>query len=196
MPEKADGKRRRRSRREVVKREKREETQNVPQSQPSLRQDILFLLLKIGIICLIIIVLFTFIYGVFRCEESGMSPAVKDGDLIVYYRLDKNYVPSDVAVVEYEGRLSPRRVIATEGDTVDITEDGLTVNGALQQESEIYEETLLYEDGIDFPLILEQGEIFLLGDAREHAADSRIYGPVKAEETYGKVMMVIRRRGI
>ena len=174
----------------------REQKEGRKSEQPSLRQDILFLLLKIGIICLIIIILFTFIYGIFRCEESGMSPAVKDGDLIVYYRLDKNYVSSDVAVVEHEGRLSPRRVIATEGDTIDITEDGLTVNGALQQESEIYEETLLYEDGIDFPLTLEPGEIFLLGDAREHAADSRIYGPVKAEETYGKVMMVIRRRGI
>lgn len=164
--------------------------------QPSLMQDILFLLLKIGIICLIVFILFSFIYGVFRCEDGGMSPAIKDGDLIMYYRLDKNYVVSDTAVVRYEDRLVPRRVVAVEGDTVDITEEGLTVNGALQQESEIYEETLLYEDGVDFPLTLESGEIFLLGDAREHAADSRIYGPVKAEDTYGKVIVVIRRRGI
>lgn len=165
-------------------------------SRPSLLQDILFLLLKTGIICLILIVLFTFIYGIFRCEENGMFPSVKDGDLIVYYRLDKEYKVSDVAIVEYKGELSPRRVAATQGDTVDITEEGLTINGALQQESEIYEETLLYEDGIDFPVTLQEGEVFLLGDAREHAEDSRLYGPVRAEETYGKAMLVIRRRGI
>lgn len=164
--------------------------------QPSLLQDVLFLLAKMGIICLIIFILFMFVYGIFRCREGGMTPAVKDGDLVIYYRLDKNYVVSDVAVVEYEGELSPRRVAAAAGDTVDITEEGLMVNGALQQETEIYEETFRYEEGIEFPVTLEEGEIFLLGDAREHAADSRIYGSVKAEDTRGKVMAVLRRRGI
>ncbi len=164
--------------------------------QPSLLQDVLFLLLKIGIIALLFFGLFTFVYGIFSCREPGMEPAVKDGDMVIYYRLDKNYQISDTVAVEYQGETMVRRVVAAEGDKVDITEDGLIINGALQQEENIYEETLRYEEGIDFPITIQEGEVFLLGDARENATDSRIYGPVKVRDTLGKVMVIIRRRGI
>lgn len=36
--------------------------------------------------------------------------------------------------MNYQGKEQVRRVIATAGDVVDITEDGLTINGAPQQE--------------------------------------------------------------
>ena len=88
-----------------------------------------------------------------------------------------------------------RRVVAVEGDTVDITEDGLEVNGYLQQENLIYEKTRRYEEGIDFPVTLKANEVFVLGDARENATDSRVYGVVNIEETKGKVMLIIRKRG-
>ena len=86
--------------------------------------------------------------------------------------------------------------MAVEGDTVDISEDGLIINGSLQQEDNIYEDTQRYEEGIDFPITLQEDEIFLLGDSRENATDSRIFGPVKTNETLGKVIMILRRRGI
>jgi type IV secretory pathway protease TraF len=38
--------------------------------------------------------------------------------------------------------------------------------------------------------------VFVLGDAREGAADSRIYGPVNTEDTLGTVITVIRRRSL
>ena len=68
-----------------------------------------------------------------------MYPNIKDGDLVVYYRLDKNYTARDLTVLDYQGSRQVRRVIAVAGDTVDITEDGLLVNGSPQQEPGIYE---------------------------------------------------------
>lgn len=171
--------------------------ETIKKKPPSLAQDLLFVLLKIGVIVLIFVAIFTFLYGAFRCEDPEMSPAIKDGDLVIYYRLDKEYVVSDVAAIEENGKITAKRVVAEGGDTVDINEEGqLLVNGAVQQETSIYESTYRYEEGIDFPVTLQEGEIFLLGDARENSTDSRIYGPVKEEDTLGKVIMIFRRRGI
>ena len=69
---------------------------------------------------------------------------------------------------------------------MDITEDGLLVNGSPQQEPGIYEETKRYAEGMDFPVTLQDGEVFVLGDAREDATDSRVYGTVRVEDTLGK----------
>lgn len=163
---------------------------------PSLLQDMLFLFMKLGIICLVFAVLFTFVYGAYSCRDNYMNPAITDGDFVIYYRLDKNYVVGDAVALKYEGKMITLRVVAEEGDRVDISEDGLLVNGALQQEQDIYQDTERFEEGIDFPITIQEGEVFLLGDAREDATDSRIIGPVKIDDTYGKVMMIIRRRGI
>ena len=162
----------------------------------SLKQDVQLLLLKIGILAVLAAFLFLFVFGVARCSDASMFPAVKDGDLAVYYRADKDYMQGDVVVLKVDGKTQIRRVAAVAGDTVDITEDGLYINGALQMESNIYEKTHRYQEGIDFPVTLQDGEIFVLGDAREHSTDSRIYGLVKIKDTKGTVITLIRRRGI
>ena len=164
--------------------------------RPSLGLDLLLLLVKLLMVAAVFAILLFFVFGIMRCPDLSMSPAVKDGDLVIYYRLDKSYAANDVIVVDMDGELSVRRVVAVAGDTVDITEDGLVVNGAMQQEANIYEETNRYEEGVDFPLTVREGQVFVLGDSRENSTDSRIYGPVDIHETKGKVMTIIRRRGI
>ncbi len=167
-----------------------------PPPKSQLSRDLLLLGLKILILGVVFAALFLFVFGLSRNADMSMSPAVKDGDLVLYYRLDKNYRQSDVVVLDVDGETQIRRVVAVAGDTVDVTENGLMVNGALQQESGIYEKTERYEEGIAFPVTLKEGEIFVLGDSREHSTDSRIYGPVSTRDTLGKVITVIRRRGI
>jgi len=165
--------------------------------QPSIWRDMLFLLIKAGSIALIFVLLLTFLYGIIRYQEPGMIPAIKDGDLVVFYRYTSvGYLPQDVVVLEYNGQKQVRRVVATAGDTVDITDEGLVINGALQQEPEIFQKTERYQGGISFPLTVPEGQVFLLGDSRMGATDSRIYGCVGIEETLAKAMTVIRRRSI
>lgn len=162
-----------------------------------LLKDLLSLVLKIAFIILIFILLFTFLFGILRSSDPSMAPAVKDGDLVLFSRYtESGYQARDAIVVERDGRKEIRRVIATEGDVVDITEDGLMINGSLQQEQEIYQQTDRFVGGPEFPLTVPSGELFVLGDSRRAATDSRIYGCVKIEDTSGKVMSVIRRRGI
>jgi len=164
---------------------------------PPLWKDLLYLFLKIASIALAFVLLFTFLFGLIRCQEPYMDPAIKDGDLVIYYRYtNSGYLPQDVVVLKFNGQEQIQRVIATAGDTVDITEDGLLINGALQQESNVYQKTERYEDGVDFPLTVPEGEVFVLGDSRVGSTDSRVYGCVKIKDTLGKVMTVIRRRSI
>lgn len=159
-------------------------------------RDILFLFLKIAAVTAALVLVLTFLYGLHRNADPSMNPSIRAGDLVLFYRLDKTYAVGDTLLLEYEGQRQARRVIAASGDTVDITEDGLMINGALQQEPEIYQKTQRYANGVVFPLTVGEGQVFVLGDARENAIDSRVYGAVKVTDTLGKIITILRIRNI
>ena len=160
-------------------------------------KDLLFLIIKIVLILLAFVAMFTFLFGFVRYGEPSMTPSIKDGDLLIYHRYTKvGYMIRDAIILEHDGQIQARRVVATAGDVVDITESGLVINGSVQQETDIYQDTERYMDGVAFPLTVPDGFVFVLGDSRTGATDSRIYGPVDIDDTLGKVMAVIRRRSI
>ena len=165
--------------------------------QTSLTRELLLLLAKVAAIVLVTVMLFTFVYGAIRYQEPYMSPAIKDGDLVIFYRFaKKTYMPRDLVVVKMGSNKEVRRIIACGGDVVDITDSGLVINGALQQEPDIRSPTYRYNEGVDFPLTVPYGEYFVLADERAGAIDGRIYGTVKQDDLAGKVMTMIRRRGL
>ena len=167
-----------------------------PAYQP-LWKDLLALAAKIAAIALAFVLMFTFVFGLMRYLDPAMAPTIKDGDLVIFYRhVGDGYLPQDTVALEVGGMQHVRRVIAVAGDTVDITDDGLLINGGLQFEPHITEVTRRYQEGIDFPLTVPEGSIFVLGDSREGATDSRVYGTVRIEDTLGKVITVVRRRNI
>lgn len=169
-----------------------------PQSSlpaPSIWRELGSLAVKIAVISACFLLIFSFFYGFHRNTDPDMAPMVKDGDLTLFYRLDKDYAIGDLLLLDFKGERQVRRVVASAGDTVDITENGLIINGGMQHEPEIFQQTWRYENGISFPLTVGEGQIFVLGDARENATDSRVYGPVNTKDTLGTVITVIRRRG-
>ena len=172
------------------------ETEKKAIQEPSLAQDIIQLLLKIVLIILAVILVFTFMYGMARINDVSMKPAIKDGDLVMYYRLDKNFVSGDIAVFKKDDRITTGRVVAVAGDTVDITKDGLMINGATQISQDIYFDTTQFKDGADFPVTVGNGQVFILGDNRPQASDSRIYGCIDIKDVKGKAIAVIRTRGL
>jgi len=154
------------------------------------------LVAKIAAIAVGFVLVFTFLYGFHRNKDPDMSPMVKEGDLVLFYRLSKDYAVGDLLLLNFQGERQVRRVIARAGDVVDITESGLIINGALQYEPQIFQQTWRYDNEINFPFTVGEGQVFVLGDAREHAIDSRVYGAVNVRDTLGSVITVIRRRGM
>ncbi len=160
----------------------------------SVLSDILLLLLKILIVILLFVLLFTFLFGATRYNDVAMTPNIKSGDLVIYSRYDKDFDVGQEAVLKYQGKVQVMRVVAKEGDTVDMTPDGFTINGEVQEEPNPQKETLPYTEGVQFPITLKSDEVFLLGDDRENSADSRVYGAVDQDDTLGKVLDIVRRR--
>lgn len=162
---------------------------------PPLLADLCLLAVKVILILLFIGILFTFIFGVTQVRDSSMAPAIREGDLVVYYRLQKDYAAQSVIALSVDGRTQIRRVIGTGGDEISISENGLMINSYPQVESGIYTDTLPYAGGIIFPVTLKGDQVFVLGDNRTAAKDSRMYGAVDKSATLGTVVAVIRRRG-
>lgn len=160
-----------------------------------LSRDIIFLVLKICMIVMFLAVIFASVLGIFRISNMEMAPSYREGDLVIYNRLDKEYEWWDCIILKYKGKKQICRVVAGAGDRVEVTEEGIIVNGYPQQEKFIYGKTEAYAGTIEYPVVLEENEVFVLADAREDTTDSRVYGAVDVGETYGKVIMVIRNRG-
>ena len=87
-----------------------------------------------------------------------------------------------------------KRVIATEGQKVDINfETGVvSVDGIALDEPYIHSKTDDFE-GIYFPLVVEEGCIFVLGDNRGVSQDSRHpkIGQIDKREIVGKAIFLI-----
>lgn len=161
-------------------------------------------LLQLAILILIVWALFFFIIGVTRMPSGDMFPRLANGDMVLYYRLDKSMKFQDVIVyekIDSDGNKLTMisRVIAGPGDTVIFTEDGaVIVNGNHLSEPDIYYRGTQYrgDTAPTYPIVLDEDECFVLGDRRDQAYDSRTFGPVKADEILGTVITIMRRNNI
>lgn len=134
------------------------------------------------------------IFGLQPMNSNDMIPSLRYGDLMLYYRLDRDFKATDVVVYEKDGRSLTGRIVAAPGDTVEITDKAaLLINGSQVMESEIYYETPRYESDVAYPLTLGEDQFFILGDYRQSAMDSRYYGTVDRDEIRGIVIMCLKR---
>ena len=130
--------------------------------------------------------LFTQGFLLMRAPDNGMFPAIKGGDLLIGFRLQRNFLKNDVVVYKANGKLQVGRILGQETDVITIDDTGqLLVNGT-PQTGEIAFPT--------YPYRVPKGCVFLLGDYRTQTKDSRDYGPIKMEAVKAKVITVLRRR--
>lgn len=159
----------------------------------------------INILALITIV-FVFVVRLVGVDGDSMLPTLHDRD---YLLLESNFLygperveNGDIVVlnVPYYKDKGPivKRVIATEGQTVDIDfEEGLVyVDGELLEEAYIKEPTYLSwgeDDGLEYPATVPEDCIFVLGDNRNDSMDSRFaeIGMVDQECILGKVLFIL-----
>lgn len=162
---------------------------------------VLHLLVFLGVLWLLF---FVFI-GLMHMPGTDMYPRLDNGDLIMFYRLDKTPKAQDIIVLKKEEPDSAKeqiyvcRVVAVAGDTVEITKDEqLIINGNVMIENNIFTPTPLAEGkGFpEYPLTLGEGECFVLADDRKNGVDSRYFGPVEKDEIVGTVITFIRRNNL
>ena len=147
---------------------------------------------------LVVVMLFTFVIRMIGVDGHSMVPTLQDGDrlLVLNSMLYDDYKYGDIVVLRKSSFLSEpivKRVIATEGQTVDIdfSTGSVYVDGVLLKEDYINELTF-EEEGTEFPLTVPEGSIFVMGDNRNHSNDSRDsrLGTVDTRYVIGKAVFL------
>ena len=147
-----------------------------------------------------IMIVFLLVFRVIVVSGSSMYSTLVDGDYLlllsnVFYQEPEN---GDIVVISKEtfdnGKPIVKRVIATEGQTVDIDFDNgiVYVDGIALKEDYIHSLTTV-DEGTDFPLTVKEGCIFVLGDNRGVSLDSRNphIGQIDTREVLGKALFLM-----
>lgn len=159
------------------------------------RQDSLSLLLRVIMLALCAWVLLSQVFLITQVRGNEMFPAVKDGDLLVGFRLQQEYSKNDVVAYSASGKLRIGRIVARANDVVTLDDSGtLLVNGTTQSGEILY--PTYAREGQEYPITVPQGQVFILGDYRTQCQDSRDFGSIPMENVEGKVITILRRRGL
>lgn len=136
----------------------------------------------------VIALVFLFIIGISHVSGSSMYPTLQNGQPVIFLRLGKEYKKGDIISARFpNGEYYVKRVVATAGDTVEIKDGYLYINGEKETGEYINGKTE-EQTGVRYPLELKNGQFFLVGDNRENSVDSRTFGPIAVSQTRGKVL--------
>ncbi len=145
---------------------------------------------------IIIAVIFTFFFRLVGVKGQSMESTLHENDWLITMQRQE-YVYGDIVVItepNYFNEPLIKRVIATEGQTVDIDYASSTVyvDGVALEEPYINEAFILQNsDDVPFPYTVPEGKLFCMGDNRNHSTDSRstLIGAVDERYILGKAVI-------
>jgi signal peptidase I len=137
--------------------------------------------------------LITFVAQAFRVQGTSMLPLLQDSERIIVNKFVYRFHPierGDVVVFWYPRDPSVsfiKRVIGLPGDTVELRNGSLYVNGRLTIEN--YLKPQFRDDESRPPVQVSKGHYYVLGDHRNSSNDSRNWGEVPEKYIYGKAFL-------
>jgi signal peptidase I len=143
----------------------------------------------------------------FRIPTSSMEDTLLVGDFLLVnkflygsripftdYRLPKVRLPKrgDVIVFKHptEGKDFIKRCVGLPGDTIELKNDVLFVNGSPQKEPFKVLRGFGGQISNFGPVVVPEGHIFMMGDNRHNSYDSRAWGALDMQYIKGKAMVM------
>lgn len=136
----------------------------------------------------------TFIVQPFTIPSGSMIPTIEEGDYVLAEKLSQRFSggpeQGDIVVFDDPGGDKPqliKRVIAVAGQTVDVRDGGVYVDGKRMDEPYTHGKPTTLEPGmIRMPVTIPDGYVWMMGDNRPNSGDSRYFGPVPVDSIHGR----------
>lgn len=148
--------------------------------------------LVVAVVLALLIILF--VAQSFRVEGESMVPTLRDGERLLVDKVTYRFRPprrGEIIVFPFPAdprRKFIKRVVGLPGDTIEIRDRKLLVNG--QPVEEDYIRGPMYQSY--GPITVPEGTVFVLGDNRNVSEDSRFrdVGPIALDKIIGRALIV------
>jgi signal peptidase I len=137
----------------------------------------------------------TFVIQPFVIPTGSMEPTIMTGDRVLAEKITVRFrdpLQGEIVVFDDPTGRHPqliKRVIAVGGQTVDIRDGSVLVDGVALQEPYVHGK--VSDPGtVPLPVTLAPDEVWLMGDNRPNSGDSRFMGPIPESMVRGRAFAI------
>jgi signal peptidase I len=157
---------------------------------------ILEIVQALALAVVISVVLNLFVVQVTEVRQRSMETTLEQNDRVLVSKLDYRFgIPSRGDIVVFNPPTPDatipyvKRVIAVGGETVDLRNGNVFVNGQQVNIAQAHGATQPQAPQVAYPFTVPEGQVFVMGDNRTFSSDSRTFGPVPVSNIIGKVIL-------
>lgn len=143
-----------------------------------------------------------FVFQSYQIPSESMESTIEKGDMVFSEKVSyygRGPLPGEIITFEdpeIPSRTLIKRVIATEGQSVDLRDgyvyvDGVKLDEPYTEGKPSYPlESAFGEDDITYPYTVPSGEVWVMGDNRTNSSDSRYFGSVPVSSITGHAAVI------
>ncbi|MEG0071962.1 MAG: signal peptidase I [Raoultibacter sp.] len=175
--------------------------QHADSKRPSLLWRIFSFAVKVALMLVCIWALREFVVTPYQIPSGSMETTIMTGDKVFSEKVSY-YIhpvqPGDIITfpsTEIAGQVLIKRCIAVGGQTVDLVDGNVVVDGVVLQEP--YTNGLpstpltpAADVSLSYPYTIPEGELWVMGDNRTNSADSRYFGSIDASSVLGRGALI------
>ena len=172
------------------------EYETVGSEPPFSWRAILEIVQALALAVVISVVLNLFVVQVTEVRQNSMVPTLLQNDRVLVSKVDYRFgAPQRGDIIVFNPPIPDatipyvKRVIAVGGETVDLRNGNVFVNGKQVDFPQAHGATQSQAPQIVYPFTVPDGQIFAMGDNRTFSSDSRTFGPVPVGNIIGKVIL-------
>ena len=147
----------------------------------------------------IFLVIQNFVAQPYRVQQQSMERTLEPDQYVLVDKLTSHfddYKRGDIVVFnppaawsQGDGTPFIKRVIGVGGDTIDIRDSRVYVDGIALDEPYVYDGQPTLVTGDRSSWVIPAGDLFVMGDHRANSADSRVFGPIEKKDVIGRAWL-------